>query len=339
MNSNQAQSKSTGRDVGETSHTHQLIDLATEIVFAFTPFLQAMQQQMTSFMKEFRSGPTTGLDANDALDDASNSDHEGVSNGGRNSTRSPHLYHCNLVVASAPFLSPSSHLCRRQALASASAPSLAHFAVVVVPLTTDPRCRRSALTVVVAAVPSPPRPHRHAFVVAPSLSGHATALSPRHRHRANTARHPRLSVHRTRLRMAAFRGISQRLLGPLARSSPNSCSSLLPPSQLIFCRGIASKLFVGGLSFYTTESALSEAFSQFGQVIEAKIIMDRVSDRSKGFGFVTFASEDEAQKAVTEMNGKVLNGRIVFVDKAKPSPRFSDGIPIARGPPEPTSDT
>ncbi|XP_010271589.1 PREDICTED: glycine-rich RNA-binding protein 4, mitochondrial-like [Nelumbo nucifera] len=139
--------------------------------------------------------------------------------------------------------------------------------------------------------------------------------------------------------MAAFRGIP-RLIKQLSRLNPNNISpSLLPPPYLISHRGITSKLFVGGLSFYTTEKALSEAFSQFGQVIEAKIIMDRVSDRSKGFGFVTFASEDEAQKALTEMNGKVLNGRIIFVDNAKPRSRFDDGMPIARGPPEPTPDT
>ncbi|KAL0338667.1 UNVERIFIED_CONTAM: Small RNA-binding protein 11, chloroplastic [Sesamum angustifolium] len=90
-----------------------------------------------------------------------------------------------------------------------------------------------------------------------------------------------------------------------------------------------------GLSFYTTEQGLSEAFSQYGQVVEAKIVMDRVSDRSKGFGFVTYASEDEAEKAIAEMNGKPLNGRVVFVDYAKPRSASGSGMPIARGPPEP----
>ncbi|KAG2686673.1 hypothetical protein I3843_09G017200 [Carya illinoinensis] len=122
----------------------------------------------------------------------------------------------------------------------------------------------------------------------------------------------------------------------LVAHNPNlSYASLLPPALLICCRGIASKLFVGGLSFYTTEKGLSEAFSQHGQVVEAKIVTDRVSDRSKGFGFVTFASEDEADKAITEMNGKTLNGRVVFVDYAKAKSNFGGGMPIARGPPEP----
>ncbi|XP_031378848.1 small RNA-binding protein 11, chloroplastic [Punica granatum] len=128
--------------------------------------------------------------------------------------------------------------------------------------------------------------------------------------------------------MAALR----RLGGP---SSAQLCRSIAPPALLICCRGIVSKLFVGGLSFYTTENALAEAFSQYGQVVEAKIVMDRVSDRSKGFGFITFASEDEAHNAVTEMNGKTLNGRMIFVDYAKPRAGSGGGMPIARGPPEP----
>uniref|UniRef100_A0A1J3C8K2 Glycine-rich RNA-binding protein 5, mitochondrial n=1 Tax=Noccaea caerulescens TaxID=107243 RepID=A0A1J3C8K2_NOCCA len=100
-------------------------------------------------------------------------------------------------------------------------------------------------------------------------------------------------------------------------------------------RGVASKLFVGGLSFYTTEQGLSEAFSQYGQVVEAQVVMDRVSDRSKGFGFVTFASDDEAKKALMELNGQQLNGRVIFVDyaKEKQSIRGLGGLPIARGPP------
>ncbi|XVE75922.1 hypothetical protein DITRI_Ditri12bG0130500 [Diplodiscus trichospermus] len=111
--------------------------------------------------------------------------------------------------------------------------------------------------------------------------------------------------------------------------------SLIPPTLLIFRRGIASKLFVGGLSFYTTEKGLLDAFSQYGQVMEAKIVTDRVSDKSKGFGFVTYASIDEAEKAITEMNGKVLNGRVIFLDYAKPTTNLGGGMPIARGPPHP----
>ncbi|XP_057972139.1 small RNA-binding protein 11, chloroplastic isoform X1 [Malania oleifera] len=145
--------------------------------------------------------------------------------------------------------------------------------------------------------------------------------------------------------MAALRRISLQFSGHVAFSNPtisrisSSSSSVLPPALLISCRGFVSKLFVGGLSFYTSEKELSEAFSQYGQVVDAKIVMDRVSDRSKGFGFVTFASEDEAHKAISEMNGKQLNGRVIFVDHAKPKSGFDKiGMPIARGPPEPASE-
>ncbi|BBH07600.1 RNA binding RRM/RBD/RNP motifs family protein [Prunus dulcis] len=93
------------------------------------------------------------------------------------------------------------------------------------------------------------------------------------------------------------------------------------------------------LSFYTNDKGLSEAFSQYGQVIEAQIVTDRVSDRSKGFGFVTYASEDEAHKALEEMNGKALNGRVIFVDYAKPKANYGGGMPIARGPPDPIKDS
>ncbi|KAL6988457.1 hypothetical protein U1Q18_014208 [Sarracenia purpurea var. burkii] len=141
--------------------------------------------------------------------------------------------------------------------------------------------------------------------------------------------------------MAALRKIPRHILGQLSQSNrsyapPSSLQS--PPSLFISRRGIASKLFVGGLSFYTTEKGLLEVFSQYGQVIEAKVVVDRVSDRSKGFGFVTFASEDEAEKAKEEMDGKALNGRVIFVDYAKPQTHFGGGMPIARGPPEPTSN-
>ncbi|KAL3628248.1 Small RNA-binding protein 11, chloroplastic [Castilleja foliolosa] len=137
---------------------------------------------------------------------------------------------------------------------------------------------------------------------------------------------------------AIIRKLSKNILFSSHLSKHNSAipiSYSLVPALFISCRGIASKLFVGGLSFYTNEQGLSEAFSEHGQVIEASVVMDRVSDRSKGFGFVTYASEAEAEKAITEMNGKQLNGRVIFVDYAKPRSGSSSGVLIARGPPEP----
>ncbi|MDD5433131.1 MAG: RNA-binding protein [Candidatus Pacebacteria bacterium] len=89
------------------------------------------------------------------------------------------------------------------------------------------------------------------------------------------------------------------------------------------------KLFVGSLSYSTTDDSLKAFFEQAGQVESAVIITDKLSGRSKGFGFVEMASEDEAQKAVEMCNGKELDGRTIVVDEAKPmqprAPRSFDG--------------
>ncbi|XP_021278842.1 small RNA-binding protein 11, chloroplastic [Herrania umbratica] len=90
------------------------------------------------------------------------------------------------------------------------------------------------------------------------------------------------------------------------------------PGQLFFFRGFASTLFVKGISFSTTEDVLANSFSQFGKVVEVKVMMDKVRNRSKGYGYVTFAEEDEARKALIVMNGQLLDGRVIFVDKVRP---------------------
>lgn len=79
-----------------------------------------------------------------------------------------------------------------------------------------------------------------------------------------------------------------------------------------------NKLFVGSLSWDTTEETLKEFFAQVGEVEEAKIIIDRFKNRSKGFGFVTMKSEEDAQKAIEELNGKELDGRAIVVAEARP---------------------
>uniref|UniRef100_A0A5B7BY51 RRM domain-containing protein n=1 Tax=Davidia involucrata TaxID=16924 RepID=A0A5B7BY51_DAVIN len=78
------------------------------------------------------------------------------------------------------------------------------------------------------------------------------------------------------------------------------------------------KLFVSGLSRLTTDEKLKEVFSSFGQLLEAKVIVDRASGRSKGFGFVTYATIEDAEKAREGMNAKYLDGWVIFVDPAKP---------------------
>lgn len=85
---------------------------------------------------------------------------------------------------------------------------------------------------------------------------------------------------------------------------------------------MAKKLYVGGLSYSTTDAGLKEAFAQAGAVESAVVIMDKMSGRSKGFGFVEMATEEEAQKAVAMWNGKELDGRVVKVDEARPMSDF-----------------
>jgi RNA recognition motif-containing protein len=81
---------------------------------------------------------------------------------------------------------------------------------------------------------------------------------------------------------------------------------------------MAKKLYVGGLSYNTTEDALKELFSQAGTVETASIIVDRMSNRSKGFGFVEMSSDEEAEKAIEMFNGKELDGRSLTVNEARP---------------------
>ena len=81
---------------------------------------------------------------------------------------------------------------------------------------------------------------------------------------------------------------------------------------------MAKRLYIGGLSYSTTEDALKETFAQAGTVETATVITDRMSGRSKGFGFVEMATEEEAQKAIEMFNGKELDGRTVTVNEARP---------------------
>jgi len=81
---------------------------------------------------------------------------------------------------------------------------------------------------------------------------------------------------------------------------------------------MAKKLYIGGLNYQTTEDTLKEIFAAAGTVESATIITDRMSGRSKGFGFVEMSSEDEAQKAIEMFNGKEIDGRNVTVNEARP---------------------
>lgn len=79
-----------------------------------------------------------------------------------------------------------------------------------------------------------------------------------------------------------------------------------------------NKLFVGNLSFQTTENDLQDAFSAYGTVTETNLMMDRMTNRPRGFGFVTMASDEEAQAAIAGLNGRDLSGRALTVNVARP---------------------
>ena len=81
---------------------------------------------------------------------------------------------------------------------------------------------------------------------------------------------------------------------------------------------MTNKVYVGSLSYDTTEDSLKEFFSQAGAVESVSIVMDKFSGRSKGFAFVEMSSEEEAKKAIEMFNGKELDGRNIIVDIARP---------------------
>jgi cold-inducible RNA-binding protein len=80
---------------------------------------------------------------------------------------------------------------------------------------------------------------------------------------------------------------------------------------------MSKKLFVGGLSWGTTDDGLQQAFAKFGEIVEAKVITDRETGRSRGFGFVTFADDQGANSAIAEMDGTELDGRSIKVNEAE----------------------
>src|SRR3954454_21895458 len=88
---------------------------------------------------------------------------------------------------------------------------------------------------------------------------------------------------------------------------------------------MSAKLFVGNLSFNTTENDLQDAFAAHGTVVEANLMMDRATGRPRGFGFVTMSTAEEAQKAIEALNGASVDGRNLTVNIARPREERSGG--------------
>ncbi|XP_027359572.1 organelle RRM domain-containing protein 6, chloroplastic isoform X2 [Abrus precatorius] len=97
---------------------------------------------------------------------------------------------------------------------------------------------------------------------------------------------------------------------PSPSESSNLSSSTTPSSS--------TKLYVSGLSFRTTEESLRNAFKNFGQLVEVNLVMDKIANRPRGFAFLRYAAEEESRKAIEGMHGKFLDGRVIFVEVAKP---------------------
>lgn len=81
---------------------------------------------------------------------------------------------------------------------------------------------------------------------------------------------------------------------------------------------MSTKLYVGNLAFGTTENDIPDAFAAFGTVLETNLMLDRITNQSRGFAFVTMASDAEAQKAIEGLNGQDLGGRALTVNVARP---------------------
>jgi RNA recognition motif-containing protein len=97
---------------------------------------------------------------------------------------------------------------------------------------------------------------------------------------------------------------------------------------------MAKKLFVGGLSWDTTDEGLRKAFVPYGEITEAKVITDRDTGRSRGFGFVTFAQNEDAKSAISKMDGTSLDGKTIKVNEAQeksPGGRSGGGFGRGRG--------
>ncbi|KAL7605448.1 hypothetical protein Lser_V15G18475 [Lactuca serriola] len=127
--------------------------------------------------------------------------------------------------------------------------------------------------------------------------------------------------------MAFFNRASSILRQAAASKHINPQMSAATPSifQMIRCMS-SSKVFVGGLAWATDDQSLKEAFSPYGEVHEARVIMDRETGRSRGFGFVTFGDTEAASAAVQAMDQRELHGRMVRVNYANDRPQGGGGF-------------
>ncbi|XP_062150067.1 glycine-rich RNA-binding protein 2, mitochondrial-like [Alnus glutinosa] len=110
-------------------------------------------------------------------------------------------------------------------------------------------------------------------------------------------------------------------VGSLLRHSVSQNGQASITSMLNYVRYMSSsKLFIGGLSYSTDDQSLKDAFAGFGEVVEARVIIDRETGRSRGFGFINYSSDEPATSAMSAMDGQELNGQNIRVSYANDSP-------------------
>ncbi|XP_010449240.1 PREDICTED: glycine-rich RNA-binding protein 4, mitochondrial [Camelina sativa] len=106
----------------------------------------------------------------------------------------------------------------------------------------------------------------------------------------------------------------------------------------LFNYPLASKIMVRNLPFSTSEDFLQREFSAFGEIAEVKLVKDESMKRSKGYAFIQFKSQDDAFLAIETMDRRMYNGRMIYIDIAKPGKRDFQGLPRTSGPPEKTQE-
>ncbi|KAI3886595.1 hypothetical protein MKX03_006061 [Papaver bracteatum] len=116
--------------------------------------------------------------------------------------------------------------------------------------------------------------------------------------------------------------------------SHTTTSTRLRASSSISEFPLASKIVVINLSHLTSDAVLKKKFSNFGQVVEVKLVTDESGKRSKGFAFIQYTSQDDAVLALESMDHKYIDGRLVYVDIAKPVTSTFGAYPITSGPPK-----
>jgi RNA recognition motif-containing protein len=107
----------------------------------------------------------------------------------------------------------------------------------------------------------------------------------------------------------------------LRLSTPSSQDNINSSEEVV----VSTKLYVGSLPYSTTEQQLSELFSQYGSVQSAKVITDRYTGQSRGFGFVEMSTGEEAQKAIASLHGSEMGGRTLVVNEARPQEKRAYG--------------